>query len=57
VNAAIVATNCHASFLNIKLALVVGICGAVPFMPDIGLEIILGDVILSNGIIQYDLGR
>jgi nucleoside phosphorylase len=57
VNAAIVATNCRASFPNIKLALIVGICGAVPFMPDTGLEIILGDVILSNGIIQYDLGR
>ncbi|EXL39052.1 hypothetical protein FOCG_18327 [Fusarium oxysporum f. sp. radicis-lycopersici 26381] len=56
VNAATVASNCGKSFLGIKLALVVGICGVVPF----GLtneEIFLGDVIISNGVIQYDFGR
>ncbi|KFA81334.1 hypothetical protein S40288_08305 [Stachybotrys chartarum IBT 40288] len=57
VHAAVAAANCRASFPNIKLALMVGICGAVPFVPDTGVEIVLGDVILSNGIIQYDLGR
>ncbi|KFA74274.1 hypothetical protein S40288_10406 [Stachybotrys chartarum IBT 40288] len=57
VHAAVAAANCRASFPNIKLALIVGICGAVPFVPDTGVEIVLGDVILSNGIIQYDLGR
>lgn len=56
VNAALVASNCRSSFPNIKLALVVGICGAVPWGPD-GTEIVLGDVIISNGIIQYDFGR
>lgn len=55
-NAAIVATNCRMSFPNIKLALEVGISGVVPFGPD-GEEIILGDVIISDGIIQYDLER
>ncbi|WZH40899.1 uncharacterized protein QYS62_001837 [Fusarium acuminatum] len=56
VNAATVASNCGKSFPGIKLALVVGICGVVPF----GLtndEIVLGDVIISNGVIQYDFGR
>ena len=55
-NAAAVAANCRASFPNIKLAVVVGVCGAVPFGAD-GDEIILGDVIISDGVVQYDLGR
>lgn len=56
-NSAAVAAHCGASFPNIKLVLVVGICGAVPFVPGGNTEIVLGDVILSNGVIQYDLGR
>ncbi|KAI7766953.1 hypothetical protein LZL87_013565 [Fusarium oxysporum] len=55
-NAATVAANCGKSFPSIKLALVVGICGIVPFGPTKD-EIILGDVIISNGVIQYDFGR
>ncbi|KAF4447806.1 hypothetical protein F53441_8710 [Fusarium austroafricanum] len=56
VNAAAVASNCGKSFPSIRLALVVGVCGVVPFKPNKD-EIILGDVIVSNGIIQYDYGR
>ncbi|KAG7406534.1 Nephrocystin-3 [Fusarium oxysporum f. sp. rapae] len=55
-NAAAVATKCHMSFPNIRLALVVGVCGVVPFMRN-GDEIVLGDVVISDGIVQYDLGR
>lgn len=44
------------SFPNIKLGLVVGICGAVP-VPPRGRAIFLGDVIISTGVEQYDLGR
>ncbi|RYP67309.1 hypothetical protein DL771_007327 [Monosporascus sp. 5C6A] len=55
-NAAAVAVNCRTSFPNIKLAVVVGICGVAPFGPD-GDEIVLGDIIISDGVIQYDLGR
>ncbi|KAK6500264.1 hypothetical protein TWF481_010609 [Arthrobotrys musiformis] len=54
-SAASVAANCLSSFTGIKLGLVVGICGAVPFKK--GHEILLGDVVISRGIIQYDLGR
>ncbi|KAF9768822.1 hypothetical protein IL306_013825 [Fusarium sp. DS 682] len=56
---AAVATNCRVSFPNVKLAICVGICGVVPFItgPDRKLEIVLGDVIVSQGVIQYDLGR
>ncbi|KAL6364318.1 hypothetical protein LRP88_02237 [Fusarium phalaenopsidis] len=56
-NAASVAANCRGSFPDIKLALVVGVCGIVPFAPDSNEEIVLGDVIVSDGIVQYDLGR
>ncbi|KAK3367009.1 nucleoside phosphorylase domain-containing protein [Lasiosphaeria ovina] len=55
-SAAAVAADCRASFPNIKLAIVVGVCGAVPNSPN-GDEILLGDVIISEGIFQYDFGR
>ncbi|KFA68364.1 hypothetical protein S40285_02478 [Stachybotrys chlorohalonatus IBT 40285] len=54
--AASAASSCRASFTGIRLALVVGICGGVPFGPDSS-ERILGDVVISDGIVQYDLGR
>lgn len=54
--AAAVAANCRPSFPNIRLAIVVGVCGAIPFRPD-GDEIVLGDVIVSEGVVQYDFGR
>lgn len=55
-SAASVASSFRSSFGRIKLALVVGICGGVPILPDGG-GIFLGDVIISTGIIQYDFGR
>ncbi|KHN96246.1 Nucleoside phosphorylase domain protein [Metarhizium album ARSEF 1941] len=54
-NAATVAANCRATFPEIRLALLVGICGGVPLVN--GAEILLGDVVISEGIIQYDFGR
>lgn len=44
------------SFCGISLALVVGICGAVPILPH-QREIILGDVIISDSIVEYGLGK
>ncbi|KAL3462629.1 purine and uridine phosphorylase [Aspergillus heterothallicus] len=44
------------SFSAIKLALLVGICGAIPFKQD-GSEIILGDVIIGETIVELDYGR
>lgn len=57
VRAATVAANLSISFPNIKFAFVVGICGAVPFRVDTGEEIVLGDIIISQAICQYDLGK
>ncbi|CAH0028838.1 unnamed protein product [Clonostachys rhizophaga] len=60
VPAASVASGCQATFPNIKLAVVVGVCGVVPLPsgrpPGRG-EIIMGDVIVSQAIVQYDFGR
>jgi hypothetical protein len=36
---------------------VVGICGRVSRESEHGEEILLGDVIISTGLVQYDLGR
>ncbi|KAN0077456.1 Nucleoside phosphorylase domain containing protein [Elaphomyces granulatus] len=57
VAAATAAACLCASFQGIQLALVVGICGAVPFGKQQGEDILLGDVVISEGLIQYDLGR
>lgn len=56
VHAAAAASSCRVSFPNVKIALVVGVCGVAPFKRD-GEEIVLGDVVISEGIIQYDFGR
>ncbi|KAH6892554.1 nucleoside phosphorylase domain-containing protein [Thelonectria olida] len=55
-SAAIAATSCRTSFPNIRLALVVGICGGVPLSLT-GQKMNLGDVVVSDGVVQYDLGR
>jgi nucleoside phosphorylase len=54
--AANVASSVRSSFQGIILALVVGICGGVPFAIP-GKSIMLGDVVISTGIVQYDFGR
>jgi len=55
-SAAGVASNIRIGYLNIQLALVVGIIRAVSF-PDLSTEILLGDVVISDSIIEYDFGR
>ncbi|KDN70450.1 putative phosphorylase superfamily protein [Colletotrichum sublineola] len=41
---------------GLELALLTGICGGVP-SPGTANEILLGDVIISKSIVQYDIGR
>ncbi|PYI03163.1 purine and uridine phosphorylase [Aspergillus sclerotiicarbonarius CBS 121057] len=53
--AAKVAMNLRRKYHHIKLALVVGVCGGRPVRED-G-NIWLGDVLVSEGLVQYDLGR
>ncbi|GAM38323.1 hypothetical protein TCE0_033f08958 [Talaromyces pinophilus] len=51
-----VARGLLSSFTGVKLTLLVGICGGVPYAPD-GMEIILGDIIIGDSVIEYDFGR
>jgi nucleoside phosphorylase len=50
------ATSLRSSYPRIKLLLLTGICGGVPL---VGTEdgILLGDVVLSETLIQYDYGK
>ncbi|KAL8371593.1 hypothetical protein RB595_001409 [Gaeumannomyces hyphopodioides] len=56
---AAVAQTLRRTFPNISLALVVGVCGSVPFFAQEGrqVEVLLGDVVISQGIVRYDYGR
>jgi nucleoside phosphorylase len=56
-NASAVAANLRPSYPEIQLALVVGICGVVPVNVKTQEEIVLGDIIISTAVIQYDFGR
>ncbi|KAM5341799.1 hypothetical protein ACJ41O_014830 [Fusarium nematophilum] len=50
-----IAAFCRMSFPNVKIALVVGICGGAPSYGQ--RQILLGDVVISDDVIQYDFGR
>jgi nucleoside phosphorylase len=56
IRASSAATYCQMSFMNIQLCLIVGICGGLPLNTKRGC-ITLGDVVISRGLVQYDLGR
>ncbi|PWY68778.1 purine and uridine phosphorylase [Aspergillus eucalypticola CBS 122712] len=56
VSAAIASAHLRSSYSSLSLVLLTGICGGVPF-PGAGKEILLGDVVVSRHIVQYDLGR
>ncbi|KAL3488611.1 putative kinesin light chain [Aspergillus germanicus] len=55
-SAAGVASSLLVSYPGVKLVLVVGICGGAPPPPEYQ-EIFLGDVIISDLVIEYDFGR
>ncbi|WPJ61335.1 hypothetical protein SMAC4_13446 [Sordaria macrospora] len=57
VSAASAAASLRSSYPRVSLAFLVGICGAVPYAGSIEDPISLGDVIISNYVVQYDLGR
>ena len=57
-SAAQVATWLMSSFTGVKIVLLVGICGAVPFYrQEEKKEIWLGDCIISTAVVQFDFGR
>jgi ankyrin repeat protein/nucleoside phosphorylase len=52
-NATSVTSNIRLSFKEVNLALVVGVCGGAPVKQ----PIILGDVIISNSVVEFYTGR
>ena len=62
VNAATLTSKLIFSFPQIRLGLVVGICGGMPFIRETirdprDINVFLGDVIISTQVAQYDLGH
>lgn len=55
-SAAGVTSSLLLNFTGIRLVLVVGICGGIPF-PSKGTELILGDVVIGDSVVEYDFGR
>ncbi|KAL5050527.1 nucleoside phosphorylase domain-containing protein [Aspergillus fruticulosus] len=55
-SAASVASSLKISYKRIEVALVVGIYGGAPYLLSSG-EVFLGDVIISDSVVQYDFGR
>ncbi|EHK17716.1 uncharacterized protein TRIVIDRAFT_42949 [Trichoderma virens Gv29-8] len=56
VGAASTTASLRSSFPGLKLILLTGICGGVP-NPGTAKELLLGDVVLSSSVFQYDFGR
>jgi len=58
VTAASAAASVRSSYTGLRLALLVGICGGVPRKSEgEDDEVLLGDVVVSKTIVQYDFGR
>lgn len=61
-NSAKVTSSFRNNYPGIKLGLVVGICGGMPFIREYPrepreIDVFLGDVIISTEMLQYDLGH
>jgi nucleoside phosphorylase len=56
VNAAAAASTFKSTFRNLKLVLLVGICGGVPEGAN-GEQLFLGDVVIGTSVVQTDFGR
>lgn len=56
INAAAAAANLRSSYSQLELVLLVGICGGIPYYNGGEMEILLGDVVISKCVIQYDFG-
>ncbi|OQV11376.1 hypothetical protein CLAIMM_15218, partial [Cladophialophora immunda] len=54
---ATVAASFRASFPSIRLGLIVGVCRGVPRDGSENSDILLGDVVISTGVVQFDFGR
>ncbi|KAI8671819.1 hypothetical protein NCS57_00658300 [Fusarium keratoplasticum] len=55
INAASAAASMAMSYSGLRMALLVGVCGGAP--RNRNEEILLGDVVISSSVIEYDFGR
>lgn len=55
ISAASATANLRSSYGSLRLVCLVGVCGGVPQIA--GYDVFLGDVVVSNAIVQYDFGR
>ncbi|PTB62779.1 purine and uridine phosphorylase [Trichoderma citrinoviride] len=55
INAASAAAHMRTSYRGLRLVILAGICGGVPYNGRE--EILLGDVVISKSLVQYDFGR
>ncbi|KAH0493751.1 hypothetical protein TgHK011_000402 [Trichoderma gracile] len=55
VNAASAAAHMRTSYRGLRLVILAGICGGVPYNGRE--EVLLGDVVISRTLVQYDFGR
>ncbi|KAL7937006.1 nucleoside phosphorylase domain-containing protein [Trichoderma chlorosporum] len=55
-NAASAVAGMRSSYACLRLVLLVGICGGVPQLPGYN-EILLGDVVISKTVVQYDFHK
>lgn len=55
-SAASAISSMRVSYSRIEVALLIGICGGAPY-PSTNEELFLGDVIISDAVIEYDFGR
>jgi nucleoside phosphorylase len=51
------ATHCQNTFSQISLCILVGICGGIPVNTENKEPMVLGDVVISEAVIEYDLER
>ncbi|KAF4451680.1 hypothetical protein F53441_5359 [Fusarium austroafricanum] len=54
-NAAAATAHLRTSYVGLRLALLVGVCGGLPRIDD--MDAYLGDVVVSKSVVQYDYGR
>ncbi|KAF7177747.1 hypothetical protein CNMCM7691_006181 [Aspergillus felis] len=56
-SSASVASSLLFSYTGVQLALVVGVCGGVPSPPCSERDIFLGDIVIADSVIEFDLGE
>ncbi|KAH7016153.1 uncharacterized protein B0I36DRAFT_336910 [Microdochium trichocladiopsis] len=57
VSSAGTAASLRHSYNSLKVVFLAGVCGGVPGSPEAGPEIFLGDIVISQQVVQFEFGR